>query len=85
MKQYICTIIFGLLILGHKKKNKETYYYVGLWSERIIQRNNPNLAHKNMYFSSLIRINGEKVNENYNIGGLEINPEILNSRKDKRF
>jgi hypothetical protein len=38
-----------------------------------------------MYFNGLIQINGEKVTANYNIGGLEINPEILNSRKDKRF
>ena len=85
MKQYIFTIIFGLLILGPKKKNKETHYYVGVWGGSTIQRNNTNQAHKNMCFSGLIRINDEKVNENYNIGGLEINPEILNSRKDKRF
>jgi len=60
MKQYIFTIIFGLLILWPKKKNKETYYYAGVWGGSTIQRNNTNLAHKNMYFSSLIRINGEK-------------------------
>jgi hypothetical protein len=50
-----------------------------------IPRNNPNVAYKNMYYSCLIRINGEKVNANYNIGSVEINPAILNCGKDKRF
>jgi len=76
---------FWITYTWAQEKKQRNLLLRGLWSERIIQRNNPNLAHKNMYFSSLIRINGEKVNENYNIGGLEINPVILNSRKDKRF
>lgn len=76
---------FWITYTWAQEKKQRNLLLRGLWSERIIQRNNPNLAHKNMYFSSLIRINGEKVNENYNIGGLEINPVILNSRKDNRF
>ena len=61
---------FWITYTWAQEKKQRNLLLRGLWSERIIQRNNPNLAHKNMYFSSLIRINGEKVNENYNIGGL---------------
>ena len=76
---------FWITYTWAQEKKQRNLLLRGLWSERIIQRNNPNLAHKNMYFSSLIRINGEKVKINYKIGGIEINPEILNSRKGKRF
>jgi len=85
MKQYIFTIIFELLILGSQIKTRQTYWYVSLWSEITIHTKSPNLTYKNMPCSGLIRINGEKVKINYKIGGIEINPEILNSRKGKRF
>lgn len=85
MKQYIFTIIFGLLVFGASAKHKKSYYYVGVWDGNSVQINNPNVVNKNKYCISLIRVNGKKVKTNYNIGGIEFNPASLEFKQGQEF
>ena len=73
-KQYIFTIIFGLLIsVAHAKKPKTTYY-VGVWDGTAVQINNPNVVGKKKFCVLSMTINGKKIKTNYKIGGIEFNP-----------
>jgi len=72
-------------MIGAEAKNKETYYFVGVWDGNTVQINNPNVVNKNKYCISLIRINGKKVKTNYKIGGIEINPSNFEFKEGQEF
>ena len=74
LKQYIFTIIFGLLLVSAQAKKPKTTYYVGVWDGTAVQLNNPNLVGKKKFCVKSIIINGQKVKTNYKIGGIEFNP-----------
>jgi hypothetical protein len=81
-KQYIFTIVFGLLLnIGYAQKTKTTYF-VGVWDGNMIQINNPNVVGKNSFCVQKIVINGKKIKTNYKIGGIEINPEEFNFKPE---
>jgi hypothetical protein len=74
LKQYIFTIIFGLLVFTATAKKPKVVYYVGVWDGTAVQINNPNVVGKNKYCIERMTINGKKIKIDYKIGGLEFNP-----------
>lgn len=74
LKQYIFTIIFGLLIVSAQAKKPKTTYYVGVWDGTAVQLNNPNVVGKRKFCVKKMTINGQKIKTNYKIGGIEFNP-----------
>jgi hypothetical protein len=73
-KQYIFTMIFGLLIFQLWAKPPKTTYFVGKWDGNTVQINNPQIVNKNAFCIAEIMINGKKVKTNYKIGGIEFDP-----------
>jgi hypothetical protein len=73
-KQYIFTIIFGLLLVSGYAKPPKTTYFAGKWDGNAVQINNPQVVNKNAYCITQITINGKKVKTIYKIGGIEFDP-----------
>lgn len=73
-KQYIFTIIFGLLVLVATAGKPESSYFTGKWDGNMVQINNPKNANKNKYCIKKIYVNGKKIKVNYKSQGIEFNP-----------
>jgi hypothetical protein len=74
-KQYIFTMIFGLLVLQLWSKPPKTSYFAGKWDGNVVQINNPQVVNKNAFCITQITINGKKVKTMYKIGGIEFDPK----------
>lgn len=74
LKQYIFTIIFGLLVLTAMAVKPKTSYFTGKWDGNMIQINNPQKANKNKFCIKKIYVNGKKIRTDYKSQGIEFNP-----------
>jgi len=77
MKNFLFTILFGLLTVTLTAGGGKTYYFVGVWDGNNIQVNNPQQTDKNKFCIKTIRINGVKVKADYKIGGIDIDAKAL--------
>lgn len=73
-KQYIFTIVFGLLLTLTYAKPPKTSYFVGKWDGNTIQINNPQVVNKKQFCILNITVNGKKIKTEYKIGGIEFDP-----------
>lgn len=73
-KQYIFTIIFGLLVLTATAGKPKTAYFTGKWDGNMVQINNPQKANKNDFCIRKLYVNGKKIKVNYKSQGIEFDP-----------
>lgn len=73
-KQYIFTIIFGLLVISATAGKPKSSYFTGKWDGNMIQINNPQKANKNKYCIKKVYVNGKKIKVNYKSQGIQFNP-----------
>jgi hypothetical protein len=73
-KQYIFTMVFGLLLFYASAKPPKTSYFVGKWDGNTIQINNPQVVNKKKFCVLNITVNGKKIKTTYKIGGIEFDP-----------
>ncbi|CAG5087610.1 hypothetical protein [Parvicella tangerina] len=73
-KQYIFTIIFGLLVIVATAGKPKTSYFTGKWDGNMVQINNPKRANKNKFCIKKIYVNGKKIKANYKSQGIEFDP-----------
>lgn len=71
-KQYIFTMVFGLLLIYPYAKPPKTSYFVGKSDGNLIQINNPQVVNKKQFCITNVTINGKKIKTDYKIGGVEI-------------
>ncbi|MCB9194807.1 MAG: hypothetical protein H6598_01100 [Flavobacteriales bacterium] len=70
-KQYIFTIVFGLLTILSFAGKPKTVYFTGTWDGNMIQINNPQEVGKNKFCVAKIYVNGKKIKTDYKTQGIE--------------
>jgi hypothetical protein len=81
-RQYIFTLLFGLLLNSAFAGDGKTYHFTGVWDGNSVQIINPQEIGKNKFCIQKMYVNGVKIKGKFKTGGIELDLTDYGFTKD---